>query len=163
MNTSNLDVYVEAKVDRKFDLSPEKVFDAWINPELATKWLFTSENSDPVGRVVEMDLRVGGKYIICDRRDGIDIKGDGEYIEVERPSRLKFTFRIAQFSPNIDPIEIVIKPGDSGCELTAVQTIHLTHDSNHDETVRKTIEESFVIETIKGWNQMFDLLASRIN
>jgi len=67
-NTSPLDVQAEAKFGRKFDLSSEKVFDAWINPELAAKWLFTTDSSDPAGRIVEIDPRVGGAYVIADRK-----------------------------------------------------------------------------------------------
>jgi len=93
----------------------------------------------------------------------MDIKADGEYLEIDRPRRLKFILRIAQLSPNIDPIEVNIKPLENGCELSAVQTLHLTHDSNQDESVRKAIDESDRIEIIKRWDEMLELLASKVN
>jgi uncharacterized protein YndB with AHSA1/START domain len=66
-----------------------------------SKWLFTSEVSDIEAKVVKNDVRVGGTWLIKDRRNGQDYVGDGEYLEIDRPRCLVFTFRMAQFSPTI--------------------------------------------------------------
>jgi len=73
---------------RRFDASPERVFDAWLTPELADKWLFTPEASEHQGTRVEIDPRVGGTWTIRDVRDGQLYVADGEYLEIDRPHLL---------------------------------------------------------------------------
>ena len=33
------------KIARRFNVSAERVFDAWTNPEIAATWLFTNKSS----------------------------------------------------------------------------------------------------------------------
>ena len=56
------------QVKRRFDASPERVFDAWLDPETAGKWLFRSEEGEAVtGRV---DARVGGSFAFVSHQVG---------------------------------------------------------------------------------------------
>ena len=57
-------------ITRRFEAAPERVFDAWLNPDTARKWLFTSPTSEK--NDTEIDARVGGKWTITDRREGSD-------------------------------------------------------------------------------------------
>lgn len=104
---------------RQFDASPERVFDAWTNPEVVRKWLFASPVDESYS--AEMDARVGGKWSITARRDGMDYTASGEYLEVDRPHRLAFTFAMLQFSPNSDRVTVEIAPSETGCVLTFIQ------------------------------------------
>jgi uncharacterized protein YndB with AHSA1/START domain len=36
------------KMTRRFDVAPERVFDAWLNPDMMRKWLFTLEGTNKV-------------------------------------------------------------------------------------------------------------------
>jgi uncharacterized protein YndB with AHSA1/START domain len=107
------------RMTRQFTASPERVFDAWINPEVARKWLFASPMDEAYS--AEMDPHVGGKWSITARRDGTDYTASGEYLEIDRPRRLAFTFAMLQFSPNSDRIIVEIAPSESGCVLTFTQ------------------------------------------
>src|SRR5260221_5227100 len=100
---------VTVRVTRRFDAPPERVFDAWLDPETAAKFLFAT----PTGRMVraEIDARVGGKFAFVDRRDGEDIEHIGEYLEITRPRRLAFAFAVPQFSSQRTTVSIDIVPG----------------------------------------------------
>jgi uncharacterized protein YndB with AHSA1/START domain len=84
------------RVTHRFTASAERVFDAWVNPNTAAKWLFTTPTSE--SHETQIDARVGGRWTIVDRRAGTDYKAIGEYLEVDRPRRLAFTFGMPQFS-----------------------------------------------------------------
>lgn len=44
---------------REFNVAPEKVFDAWSNPEMMRKWFFTLEGTN---KVAQNNLQVGGTW-----------------------------------------------------------------------------------------------------
>jgi uncharacterized protein YndB with AHSA1/START domain len=109
---------VTLNVSHRFAAAPERVFDAWLDPKTAGRWLFAT----PAGKMlrVEIDGRVGGKFTIV-RRDGEDVEHVGEYLEVDRPRRLVFTFGVPKFSAEMTRVAIEIAPSGEGCELTLTQ------------------------------------------
>jgi uncharacterized protein YndB with AHSA1/START domain len=132
-------------VTHHFAASPERVFDAWLDPQSACKWLFAT----PAGQIVrtEIDARVGGRFVIVDRRNGEDVEHTGEYLEINRPHRLVFTFGVPKYSPVFTEVAIDIVPAASGCDLT------LTHTGVLAEYFDRTAE---------GWNGILDGLARSI-
>src|SRR5690349_17749924 len=108
------------RMQRRFAASPERLFDAWVNPETARKWLFTTPTDEAYSAA--LDVRVGGKWTIMARRAGTDYTAIGEYLEIERPRRLVFTFAMPQFSPEYNRLTIEIVADGSGSLLT------LTHE-----------------------------------
>ena len=104
------------RVTHHFNASPERVFDAWLDPKTAGKWLFAT----PTGQMVrvEIDARVGGRFVIVDRRNGEDVEHTGEYLEIDRPRRLVFTFAVPRYSPIFSKVTIEIEATASGCDLT---------------------------------------------
>ena len=106
------------RVARTFATSPERVFDAWLDPASVGKWLFAVA-SRPLARVT-LDARVGGAFRLVDRHDGKRVEHAGEYVEIERPRRLVFTLSTegdshAWARVTIVTIDIVSRNG--GCEL----------------------------------------------
>ena len=109
----------EFKIVRQFKASAERVFDAWLDPDGVGNWLFAS--ADGVMQRVEMDPRVGGKFVISDQRGDELAEHFGTFLEIERPSRLVFSYNMDPTEPQtVVTIEIV--PLDEGCRLT------LSHD-----------------------------------
>ncbi len=133
------------RIARRFDATPERMFDAWTDPRLAHGWLFTTPTSE--AHRVEMDLRVGGRWEIVDRRGGVDYRAIGEYLEIERPSRLAFTFGMPQFSDAFTKVVVEIAAEGAGSLMTLTQD-GLTADA--------------VAALEQGWGEMFDQLAARL-
>jgi uncharacterized protein YndB with AHSA1/START domain len=80
-------------------------------------------------------------------RAGTDYTGVGEYLEIDRPHRLVFTFAMPQFAPDIDRITVEIAPDGGGCVLTLTQ---------------EGLPPDYKAATEAGWGKMFDALAATL-
>lgn len=130
-------------VTRSYDAPPETVFDAWLDPARARRFLFATP--DGVMLHVDIDGRAGGAFVITERRGGEDIEHAGEYLEVDRPRRLSFDFSVPKFSTQHTRVTIDVAPsGESRCELT------LTHDG---------VLEGWEEKTKQGWETILEGLA----
>jgi uncharacterized protein YndB with AHSA1/START domain len=129
---------VTLKLSRRFEAAPERVFDAWLDPKTAGKWLFATTTGEMVR--VEIDARVGGRFTIV-RREADDIEHVGEYLEFDRPHRLAFTFAVPKFSDEITRVMIEIIPAGQGCKLT------LTHEG---------VLPGWAERTQAGWGMILD-------
>lgn len=135
------------RVTHRFTASPERVFDAWLDPEKARRWLFATATGQMVR--AETDPRVGGTFCFVDRRDGKDIEHLGEYLELDRPSRLVFALCVPMFSTERTRVTVDIVPLDGGgCELT------LTHENVYAE---------YASRTEGGWGMLLDALDATIS
>jgi uncharacterized protein YndB with AHSA1/START domain len=126
------------RVTRRFEASPEAVFDAWLNPAVTARWLFTGPTSE--AHTTELDVRVGGQWKITDRREGTDYVALGEYLEIDRPRRLVFSFAMPQFSPESCNVTVEVAAAGTGSLMT------LTQEPTPAEAVKPTED---------GWNGMF--------
>jgi len=127
------------RITRRFDVAPERVFDAWVDPHLTSQWLFATST----GRIVrcDIDARLGGKFLIVDRREAGDIEHVGQYVEFERPRRLVFTFAVPHYSGQETLVSVDIVPVGAGCELT------LTHEHVLPEWAERTQQ---------GWTMLLE-------
>ncbi|MGE7591305.1 SRPBCC family protein [Peribacillus sp. NPDC101480] len=140
------------KMTRNFDVVPEMVFDAWLNPEMMRKWFFTLEGTN---KVAQNDPQVGGTWEIIDHRDGKDYRAIGEYLEMDPPNKLVFTFKMPQFSELVDTITVELKELQKGCEMTFSQKIIVPHEENWTESdIEKALGE-YHDGSEHGWNLMF--------
>jgi uncharacterized protein YndB with AHSA1/START domain len=133
-----------ASITRRFDAPSERLFDAWVDPETASKWLFTTKTSKAE---YELDTRVGGSYTITRRRGGKQYVAVGKYLEIDRPRRLVFTFAMPQFAADADTVIVEIMPDGDGCTLTVTQ---------------EGLRPGYATSTVKGWSKMFDALVQAL-
>lgn len=113
---------IQLSVSHRYEFPAERVFDAWLDAEFAATWMFATQGGQMVR--AETDPKVGGKFTFTDRRDGEDVEHTGEYLEIDRPRRLVFTFGIPAFSAEFDRVTIDIEPLESGCLLTLTHALH---------------------------------------
>jgi uncharacterized protein YndB with AHSA1/START domain len=105
-----------ARTSHTFAASAERVYDAWLDPRTAGKWLFATPTGNMVR--VEIDARVGGSFTFTDRREGEDVEHVGEYLELTRPRRIVFSLRVPKYSQQSDRVAVDIVPLAGGCEVT---------------------------------------------
>jgi uncharacterized protein YndB with AHSA1/START domain len=109
------------RVRRRFMAPPQRVFDAWLDPEVAGTWLFATA-SRPMARV-DIDGRVEGAFCFVERHGGTVIEHTGEYLEITPPSRLVFSLAMERHPHMLTRVSVEIAPLEQGCELA------LTHDN----------------------------------
>ena len=111
---------VLVRVTHRFDASAERVYDAFLDPGRASKFMFATAT----GQIVrcDIDARVGGTFTIVDRRSGEDVAHTGTYLALERPRRIVFTLAVEKYSTDTDTVTIEITRLRKGCEVT------LTHE-----------------------------------
>ncbi|MFS2111576.1 SRPBCC domain-containing protein [Sphingomonas sp. Sphisp140] len=131
-------------VTREFAASPERVFDAWLDPAQAARFLFATPDGEMLR--CEIDPRVGGRGLIVERRASGEAHHRLKFEVIERPHRLVFLF-------SADPAEdgewtrvaIDIAPTHSGCTLT------LTHEMD-------PAWAAYEDQTRKGWTMILESL-----
>lgn len=122
MNKANTNNRPQVTVIKEFDVTPEKVFDAWLNPEMLGKWMFGPEVRDEEIIKLETNPKKGGRYSFVVRRDDDIINHLGKYLEVDRPHRLVFTWGIESESEDESVVTVEIETTGKGCQLS------LTHE-----------------------------------
>jgi uncharacterized protein YndB with AHSA1/START domain len=132
------------KVSHRYEASAERVFDAWLNVEKAGKFLFATTGGEMIK--AELDPRVGGRFLFVDRRAEGDVEHFGEYLEIDRPSRIAFLFWVTGTEENRDRVTVDIKPLDAGCEVT------LTHEMDEQYAEYRD-------RTQHGWTQILENLS----
>src|SRR5580658_3473531 len=104
-------------VTQSFTASPERVFDAFLDLKVARRFLFATATGEMI--TAQIDARVGGQFTFIERRPDMgDVRHVGEYLEIERPRRLVFSFGVPQIDRRMTTVTIEIRPSAAGCELT---------------------------------------------
>lgn len=138
---------VTARVSRVFPFPAERVFAAWLDPQLARLFLFASPGGEMVR--AEVDPRVGGRFVFTDRRDGEDVEHSGEYLEIDSPHRLVFQYGITGFDAPPDVVSIEFAPHPDGCELTLQHSMEVEYAEYQERTE-------------KGWTMILESLANSL-
>jgi uncharacterized protein YndB with AHSA1/START domain len=106
------------RVTRRFRASPQRVFDAWLDPEAAGRWLFATA-AQPMTDVA-IDARVGGVFRFAAGGGGEVTEHTGQYLEIVPHRRLVFTLSMADRPAAVTRVTVEVVPRRTGCELTVV-------------------------------------------
>jgi uncharacterized protein YndB with AHSA1/START domain len=144
----------ELVIKRTLKASPERVFDAFSDPQQLTQWWWPKGFSCPAA---EVDFRIGGSYKLAmewpEAIPGSDQFAHhmaGEYYEIERPSRLLMSGRAVN---------------DEQGELfaTLIEVTFEERNGETDVTIRQSYFEpmppaSALGGAEQGWNEQLDKL-----
>lgn len=143
-----------AVVIQRFSLPPEKVFDAFLDVKIARRFMFATAT----GQMIEAELEpaVGGEFVFVERRPDMgDVRHVGQYLEIDRPRRLVFTFGVPQFDPRMTTVTIEIVPVPEGCRLTltneGVPPAHIENNRHGWTLILKGLLPAYEGKHGAGW------------
>jgi uncharacterized protein YndB with AHSA1/START domain len=118
----------------------------WLNPESMSRWMYSS---NCVAAHVELNPVVGGTFRIdMQEEDGRIFAHTGQYLAIERPHKLVFTWNSTVLGDQSSLVTVEFREQGENCLLV------LRHDLPPDE---KLFEEHR-----QGWTDILDLLAQRL-
>ena len=113
-------------VKRSFGAPAERVFDAWLDPDMIGGWMFEpSLRNEEVLRIA-IEPHVDGRFSFLVLRGGKQVNYIGQYLEMDRPRRLVFTWAVVPDSPEpgvASRVVIDIVPQGKRCDLTLVHEL----------------------------------------
>ena len=141
---------VYARVIRRYSAAPEELFAAWLDPEIISTWMFWTAVRDEEVVRIWVEARPGGSFSFAVRRQGEELDHFGEYLELDPPRRLVFTWGVRQASPTLSRVSVDIVPLEAGSSLI------LTHELHPDWA-------DFAGFTKLAWAKMLAALARTLN
>jgi uncharacterized protein YndB with AHSA1/START domain len=135
----------DLRIERTFAATAATVFDAWTSAEVLRRWWPAGPGWETP--VAEVDVRVGGRLRLVMRApDGTEFGGEGRYVEINRPTRLVFSWQwdSVQLGPQAQLVEITFTEN-----ADATTTVVL---------VNRGLTESDEQSHREGWHASFDNL-----
>lgn len=113
-----------------FAASPERVFEAWTNPQQIAKWFHPEENV--YCHEAQTDPQLGGKFRITLTTTNGPISAFGEYTVFDLPNQLQMTWQWTHEGPEvfISRLNLDMTPNGKGTDFV------MTHDRFVDEEAR---------------------------
>jgi len=131
------------RMQRTYNASAERVFDAWTSEEVMRRWWHAGHDWHTTE--AEVDLRIGGtiRVTMHDPHKDKQVGGGGQYVEIQRPTRLVFTW-LWDGTDRRQMIEIDFEEKDGST------TVRFAH--------RNLWDEAAVRDHDMGWGVCFDNL-----
>ena len=136
-------------IERSYQAPARRVFDAFTSEEVMRRWWHPAPDWETPEASV--DLRVGGRVRVVMRDPDTDARygGGGEYVEIDPPNRLVFTWI---WDDDRDQVRQLIEIDFQ--EHEGVTTVRFTHRNLWNEEAVRSHEE--------GWSAAFDNLARTV-
>ena len=140
MTTSS--TVVTVVVTRGVSGNPVRVFDAWLDPAAVSWWMRPSKAEDALVSV-QVDPRVGGSFSFVVRLGGEETDFRGEYLVVDRPYRLSFTWTASR--PTSDPTTVTVEH-------------HAMEDRTLVKLTHEGVPDAHAAVTEQGWKDVLDAI-----
>jgi len=148
-------------IERIFDAPIEFIWQMWTQPEHFKNWYGPKGFSVPVA---DMDLRVGGKRLVCMEMQTPDrtmkMWTTGEYVEIVLNQRLVYTESMADENGNVVSPAVMGMP--DGYPTTTEVTVELEDLGGRTKMVMTHAGVPAGSSGNAGWEQAFDKLADRL-
>jgi uncharacterized protein YndB with AHSA1/START domain len=133
----------EITTERYFAASPERVYAAWTDPDLISKWwgLDTSETV-----IDEMDVRLGGTWRFIEKmEDGEETAFRGAYRELAPGERLSQTFEWEGMPGHVSVDTLTFEADGDGTKAIGHTIFHYAEerDGMLDAGMQKGLEQSY--------------------
>lgn len=139
------------RIVREFDATPDKVFRAWVDPELFVRWIGPRSIDT---RVDAWDASTGGRWAYTAMRDGEQVAGFyGSFHEVRAGERLVQTFTY-DGAPDGVALETMVFEALAGGR-TRVTSLSITDDYAARDAMVASGMETGIHE---GYEKLDDLL-----
>lgn len=138
---------IEAKVTHRFNASPERVYDAFLDPVKVRLWQQAwGEQSGSGGEMTACDIDpvVGGKFLFADMREDGEARHWGTFKTLDRPTKIAFTwYTDPSEEDQVSLVTLIIEPEPDG--PGAIVTLYHEMGAEWSEWVERTE---------KGWRHM---------
>jgi uncharacterized protein YndB with AHSA1/START domain len=104
-----------------FAVPTENVFNAWTDPEIMKRWMFTGESNDII-QVINSLEQNGAYSVIKKGENGEWVDHHGTYREIARPNLLSFSLEASEKFAGISSVVIRIMPTENGSHMSFLQT-----------------------------------------
>jgi uncharacterized protein YndB with AHSA1/START domain len=135
----------ELRLSRRIAATPAEVFDAWTRADQVAQWMCPS---GPGTTRAQLDPRVGGSFRIDMTDKGTVIPHNGEYLRLERPHLVEFTWVSPFTDQQRSVVTVELKAaGRDATDLTLTHKLLPSAKAVDDHTW--------------GWNACLDGLGAR--
>lgn len=129
----------------------EKIFDRWLIPTFVGSWMFGSHVGNEKVVDLKNEARPGGSYSYHITRNGKEFLQDGEYLKIDRPIKLSFTWReTAKKNARKSKINLNLDTQDGKTKIKLSMQI--------DQTL-----ELYANEIKKQWSERLKMLAEQVS
>jgi len=145
-DTAKMNDTIVVEID--IDAPPERVFQAWIDPQQRLAWW--GDDGVYRGQKMESDLRVGGKWVTQGKSaEGKEFSVSGTYTRIEAPRALGFTWNHDWGDGDVPETHVLIEltPTSSGTHVT------LTHSGFTSTSERDDHNQGW--QRVLGWLQSY--------
>jgi uncharacterized protein YndB with AHSA1/START domain len=136
-----------AVVRRLLPASPDVVYDEWLDPDALSDWMCPRPARC---LAVESEPRTGGRLRIDISDNGIEFYVSGQYLVLDRPARLSFTWSCSTWpDPSVKSVvNVLLEP--CGNEQTLMTIEH------------SLLPPELVARHARGWAAIADQLAAEL-
>ncbi len=133
-----------AVVQRVLPAPPHVVYDEWLDTDALAEFMCPAPAR---ATTIECEPRIGGRLLIVMVDADAVIQVTGEYLELDRPRRLKFSWKSDHHGGFDSVVTVSLEP--YGREQTLM-------------TIDHALPRHLVDDHQKGWNQIAERLAHRL-